>query len=285
MANHLSGIDHAIVGVRDLEQARATFTRLGFQLTPLARHLGRGTGDHCLMLADDYVELCGIVDPAEGSESLERFLAAGEGLWALALRTADPEGTRAAWEDAGLAPAAIAETSRIVEPDIETGCRDVVLDTSVTGGVPLFACAQLRPEALHRREWQDHPNGVRGIGSVTVVVAEPSAFVEPMSKVFGATCLTETDDTLAVHTGRHIVLFATPDDLDMLHPGVESSISPQPGPAEQPTLAVLTLVVPDLATTAAVLDRHDVAYRQDLSGAINIAPEYSHGVILEFVAG
>ncbi|MGH6902372.1 MAG: hypothetical protein ACREIR_06490, partial [Geminicoccaceae bacterium] len=92
--------------------------------------------------------------------------------------------------------------------------------------------------------------------------------------------LTETDDTLAVHTGRNIVLFATPDDLDMLHPEVEASIS-----AEQPTLVVLTLVVPDLARTAAVLDRHDVAYRQDVSGAIGIAPEYSHGVVLEFIAG
>jgi hypothetical protein len=45
------------------------------------------------------------------------------------------------------------------------------------------------------------------------------------------------------------------------------------------------VLVPDLAKTAAVLDRHDVAYRQDLSGAIGIAPEYSHGVMLEFVAG
>jgi catechol 2,3-dioxygenase-like lactoylglutathione lyase family enzyme len=280
MANHVSGIDHAIVGVRDLEQARATFERLGFRATPLARHTDRGTGEHRLMFADDYVELCGIVDPAEGSESLERFLAAGEGLWALALRTADPQGTHAAWEGAGLAPAAIAETGQIMEPDVETRRRDVMLDAAATSGVPLFASAQLQPEGLRRPEWQGHPNGARGIASITVVVEEPSAFVEPMSKVFGATCLTETDDTLAVHTGRHILLFATPDDLDMLHPGVESSIS-----AEQPTLAVLTLLVPDLATTAAVLDRHDVAYRQDLSGAIDIAPEYSHGVILEFVTG
>ena len=101
-----------------------------------------------------------------------------------------------------------------------------------------------------------------------------------MSKVFGATCLTETDDTLAVHTGRGIILFATPDDLDMLHPELVASIE-----AKQPTLAALTVLVPDLAQTAAVLDRHDVAYRQDLSGAIGIAPEYSHGVMLEFVAG
>jgi catechol 2,3-dioxygenase-like lactoylglutathione lyase family enzyme len=280
MANHLAGIDHAIVGVRDLEQARATFERLGFHPTPLGRHLGRGTGEHCLLFADDHVELCGIVDPAEGSESLERFLAAGEGLWSLALRTADPHATHAAWAEAGLAPAAVAESGRIMEPDLEIRCHDVVLHAAATSGVPLFACAPHQPERLRREEWLDHPNGAFGIGSITVVVEEPEAFVQPMSRVFGATCLTETDDTLAVHTGRSILLFATPDDLDMLHPEVEASFS-----AEQPTLAVLTLVVPDLARTAAVLDRHDVAYRQDVSGAIGIAPEYSHGVVLEFVAG
>ena len=280
MANHIAGIDHAIVGVRDLEQARATFQRLGFRTTPLGRHLGRGTGEHCLVFADDHVELCGIVDPAEGSESLERFLAAGEGLWALALRTADPHATHAAWEEAGLAPAAVAENGRVMEPDLEIRCQDVMLDAAATSGVPLFACAPFEPERLRRQEWLGHPNGARGIGSVTVVVQDPEAFVAPMSKVFGAPCLTETDDTLAVHTGRNILLFATPDDLDMLHPEVEASIS-----AEQPTLVVLTLVVPDLARTAAVLDRHDVAYRQDVSGAIGIAPEYSHGVVLEFIAG
>jgi catechol 2,3-dioxygenase-like lactoylglutathione lyase family enzyme len=280
MANHIAGIDHAVVGVRDLEQARATFERLGFRTTPLGRHLGRGTGEHCLIFEGDYVELCGIVDPAEGSESLERFLAAGEGLWALALRTADPHATHAAWQEAGLAPAAVAENGRVVEPDLELRCRDVMLDAAATSGVPLFACAPERPERLRRREWLGHPNGARGIASVTVVVEKPAAFVLPMSKVFGATCLTETDDTLAVHSGHSIVLFATPDDLDMLHPEVEASID-----AEVPSLAVLSLVVPDLAQTAAVLDRHDVAYRQDASGAIGIAPEYSHGVVLEFVAG
>ncbi len=225
MVHHIAGIDHAVVGVRDLEQARATFERLGFCPTPLGRHRGRGTGEHCLMFADDHVELCGIVDPAEGSESLERFLAAGEGLWQLALRTADPHATHAAWQAAGLAPAAVAENGRLMQPDLEIRCQDVMLDAAVTSGVPLFACAPQQPERLRRGEWLRHPNGVRGIGSITVVVQEPEAFVLPMSKVFGATCLTETDDTLAVHTGRNILLFATPDDLDMLHPEVEASIS------------------------------------------------------------
>ena len=71
MANYIAGIDHALVGVRDLEQARATFERLGFRTTPLGRHLGRGSGEHRLMFADDHVELCGVIDPA-GGETLRR---------------------------------------------------------------------------------------------------------------------------------------------------------------------------------------------------------------------
>jgi catechol 2,3-dioxygenase-like lactoylglutathione lyase family enzyme len=280
MANYIGGIDHAIVGVRDLEQARASFARLGFHTTPLARHAGRGTGEHCLMFAEDYVELCGIIDPAGDSDSLGRFLAAGEGLWSLALRTTDPEGTHAAWRAAGLDPGVVEDDGRTMEPGLELRCKDVMLETAVTGGVPLFACAHLEPERLRRPEWLGHPNGARAIGSVTVVVEEPAALVDPMSKVFGSTSVTETDDTLAVHTGRNILLFATPDDLDMLHPELEAHVH-----AEHPTLAALSVLVPDLARTAAVLDRHDVAYRQDASGAIAIAPEHSHGVMLEFVAG
>lgn len=106
MASHIGGIDHAIIGVRDLEQARATFERLGFCPTPRGRHVGRGggqgAGEHCLMFADGYVELRGIVDPAGHDQYLERFLAAGEGCsrWRSArpIPTAPlPPGRQPAW--------------------------------------------------------------------------------------------------------------------------------------------------------------------------------------------
>jgi hypothetical protein len=40
---HLDGIDHLIIGVRDLEAARARYARLGFNTTPRGRHVGWGT--------------------------------------------------------------------------------------------------------------------------------------------------------------------------------------------------------------------------------------------------
>ena len=59
MRNGIAGIDHVIVGVRDLEHARMGWTRLGFTLTPRGRHLGQGTANYCIMFARDYLELLG----------------------------------------------------------------------------------------------------------------------------------------------------------------------------------------------------------------------------------
>ncbi len=51
MRNGLAGIDHVVIGVRDLERARMGWTRLGFTLTPRGCHLGQGTANYCVMFA------------------------------------------------------------------------------------------------------------------------------------------------------------------------------------------------------------------------------------------
>ena len=152
-----------------------------------------------------------------------------------------------------------------------------MLAPEATGGVPMFACAPLTPEPMRRPEWLAHPNGARAIASVTVAVDDPATCYEPMAQVFGSVCLTETDDTLAVHTGQGVLLFVTPDDLDMLHPELEPLAT-----AGAPVLAALTVTVRDLTTTVAWLDQHDVPYRRDAAGNIGVAPKHSHGVMLEF---
>ena len=84
--NPLSGIDHTLIGVRDLESARATWRHLGFTVTPRGRHIGWGTGNYCVMFGDDYVELLGIVDPSQFLNRLDTLLETrGEGLLGLAL--------------------------------------------------------------------------------------------------------------------------------------------------------------------------------------------------------
>ena len=282
MARQIAGIDHAIIGVRNLEQARASYERLGFQATPRGRHVGWGTANYCLMFANDYLELLGIVDPTQFTNDLERFLAEREGLLAVALRTTDPEATQAAWQQAGLEPAEVAALGRRLEPDLELRFANVMLAPAATGGVRLFACSHLTPEAMRQAAWLRHPNGARGIASVTIAVDDPDTFQAPMAQVFGSICLTQTDDTLAVHTGHGVLLFVTPDDLDMLHPELEAIATDAADGT--PTLAALSLMVGDLAATAGWLDHQGIAYRRDSSGTIGVPPEHTHGVMLEFVA-
>jgi catechol 2,3-dioxygenase-like lactoylglutathione lyase family enzyme len=275
---HIAGIDHAVVGVRDLEQARTSYERLGFRLTPRGRHVGHGTANYCVMFAADYVELLGLVDPEEPTHDLDRFLEQREGMMALALLSTDAEATRSAWHDVGL-ESQLCDFGGVLEPETELRFKNVRLAPEATGGVPLFACAHLTPEPMRQPDWLAHPNGTIGIASVTVAVEEPGALVEPMGQVFGSTNLTETDDTLAVHTGHGIVLFATPDDLDMLHPHLETLTLD-----DQPTLATLTLEVADLEQTAAWFEEQSVPYTRDRRGTIGIAPGLTRGVMLEFVA-
>lgn len=281
---HIAGIDHAVVGVRDLEQARSGYERLGFRVTPRGRHVGQGTANYCLMFAADYVELLGLVDSAQPTQNLDRFLEQREGMMALALHSTDADATNTAWHEAGLA-SEMCDLGRLIEPETELRFRNVKLAPAETGGVPLFACTHLTPEPMRQPEWLVHPNGTIGIASITVAVEEPGALVEPMGQVFGSTSLTETDDTLAVHTGNGVVLFATPDDLDMLHPELDAHAVDLNPALSTPTLAALSLLVRDPDQTAAWLEQQGVAHRRDRGGAIGISPELTHGVMLEFVAG
>src|SRR5438477_7293867 len=103
MRNGIAGIDHVIVGVRDLERARLEWSRLGFTLSPRGRHIGQGTANYCIMFATDYVEVLGIVDPSDLVQRLDTFLAQREGLMAAAFAPAGaPQDMRARLLDRGL---------------------------------------------------------------------------------------------------------------------------------------------------------------------------------------
>ena len=72
----ITGIDHILLAVRDLDAARMGWTRLGFTLSPRGKHLGRGTGNYCIMFLRDYIELFGVVGGERVSPEYTQFLAA-----------------------------------------------------------------------------------------------------------------------------------------------------------------------------------------------------------------
>mgnify|MGYP001458649678 CR=1 FL=1 len=81
----LSRLDHVVIAVRNLDEAAKTYRSFGFTLTPRGLHEGKGTGNHCLMFPNTYVELLGVVDAAgrgrgtRGSGAGAGALACGTG--------------------------------------------------------------------------------------------------------------------------------------------------------------------------------------------------------------
>lgn len=283
MDRHLAGLDHAIVGVRDLEAARARFARLGFNSTPRGRHVGWGTANHCVVFERDYLELLGVVDPTGFSNGLDRLLAEREGLLGLAVASRDAEATRAAWAEAGADPEAVRELGRLLEGadgPVELRFRNVLLPPASAAGLNLFACEHLTPGLMRRPAWLLHPNGATGIRSCTVAADEPGPLVAALRRLFGPAALTGTDAVTAVHAGGGVILVAPPEDVELMHPMVRL-----PEPVPLPRLVALDVRVADPDRAAAFLAAQGVAFRRAPNGDVLVRPEEAHGVALELVGG
>lgn len=278
MAHGLTGLDHVLVGVKDLAAARAAWARLGFAPAPLGRHVGRPTANHCLMFPHDYVELIGLVPGADQPSRLTRLLAErGEGVIGAAFATQDPGATFESFARAGLAPAPVAELRRPDPEGRELRFRLVELPAEATPDLRLFVCHQDTPDLVRRPDWLEHPNGAVALGSLTVVVDDPAARQPGLERLLGAGATAATDDVVTAFVGRHRLLFVTEEDLAFLHPEVELAAG------AVPRGAALSIAVRSLDRAAALLERNGVAFAE--SGvALLIAPESATGVVLSLVA-
>ena len=276
----ITGIDHVLVGVNDLEAAREAWRALGFTISPRGRHLGWGTANYCIMFPGDYVELLGIIDATKFTNNLDRFLEDREGLLGLALRSRNVETVARALIAGGVAlqgVKALARTLELPEGEVRPGFKLVHLPTAVTPGVTSFVCQHLTPELVWQDPWLKHPNGARAIASVTAVVVDPSTVALPYGRLFGFDRVQVGEDWVQVDSGRGTLIFTTQDGLGRLHPWLEE-VPRHPAP----WLAALRLVANDLASTAAFFDRAAIAVQHGADGALCVAPTKTCGVILEF---
>jgi hypothetical protein len=267
MATMIGGVDHCIVLVRDLAAARAQWERFGFRTLPRGVHSARmGTANHTIMLADDYVELLGLLGETEENERWrDRLSGAGEGLVAIALRLFDATAAHASLAASGHAPLPLLDFGRTVALPgfgaIEARFEVFHLPQPVSPEFRLFFCRHLTPGATWPAGSTEHPNGAVAIESFTIRADDPGAAAAKTAAMLGRDVSRERSMPM-VETGRGRLLFAP---LAGQHAGIDE----------------ISLRVRDLDVAAAALAAGGLMPVRD-GGALTLPRAEANGAALRF---
>ncbi|MBS1228738.1 MAG: hypothetical protein H6R17_2015 [Proteobacteria bacterium] len=282
MRKHLQGIDHVVIAVADLDQAAADFERLGFTLTPRGRHT-MGSENHCAMFAGDYFELLAVPADHPVTRYYSDFLAQGDGLAALALKTDDAAGFHAELASAGICAAPPVDFSRpVILPE---GARDAAfritqVDISETPGGLVFACQHLTRDVVWRPEYEEHANGAIGLHGISVLTdaANFGATRDAYERLFDRAAEGSGQDgrNWRVATGNTPIEVRTPAAFAEQYAGLEV------GRRTLPFFGALHFCVRSLAQTRSALELSGVEFAARADGAIAVGAPLTHGLVVVF---
>lgn len=281
---NLVGIDHAVVVVGDLDAAAANWRRLGFTVSSRGTHSAKmGTGNHTIMLSDDYVELLGVLAETEHNAPSRAFLArTGGGIERVAFTTLNAADGAEQIRARGYQPLGPTDFERPVTlpSGVQSAAKFRTFQWPVEqapGGVRLFACQHKTRETVWIPELQRHANTARRIARVIIVSPEPKKDAEHLSRMIDGEVCAHPDGTFVVPSGpdRADFAFLTRDLLGRQVPGVSLEGLPERGGAG------LVLVVDDLAAA----QRSAGAVAVASHAAVVVPPAAGNGALLAFVTG
>lgn len=198
-------LDHIVLTVRDLDAAAAVYERLGFTLTPRARHEDRmGTSNRLAQFGErNFIELLEVDRPggimphdpaaappvfsfgAHARDALER----GEGASFLVFRGEDAEADCAAFAAAGAetyAPFTFEREARLPGGGSATVAFALAFATSPDmPRAAVFTCWNRAPEHFWKPAFQTHANGGLGLRRVYFVSEDPARDAGFLARLFG----------------------------------------------------------------------------------------------------
>lgn len=207
MMNHLAGLDHIVVLVRDLAAAADNWARLGFTVSPRGTHSEHmGTGNHTIMLGPDYLELLGVLHPTPLNAPSRRLLEQREGVERTAFRTTDADAAVADLKARGVAALGPNDFGRPVDlPDgtkSEARFRTFLWPVDQRpGGMRIFACQHLTPEAVWIPELQKHANTARRIVEIDLLADDPEVSAAFLAKLIDGAVEREAEDVFRLWPG------------------------------------------------------------------------------------
>lgn len=271
-------LDHVVINVLGrLDEACATYRRLGFDLTPRGHH-SLGSSNHLAIFGNDYLELLGYEPGNEGSRAdLWRHPA---GLTGLVFKVTDVEARYQDLQARGVPVEPPLAFSRPVQA--EGGSRDArfrvlrIAPSEVENGRTFF-CHHGTPELIWRPEWQSHPNRVTGVREFIIASHEPARTASIYDRMFGPGLLVPSQGGVSFAAG--------PCDVSIVSPKAVAArfgIAPELGPGGTARMVALVYATASLDAALSALSRHDIP-RTAFGGGFVVAPGDAAGVISAFV--
>lgn len=163
-------LDHLVINTRfNLEPYRAFFSTLGFTLTPKSRH-SLGSLNHLILFQDTYLELIGLErDGPVRKDIMESRM----GIDGLVLKMDEEEAVLNGLKKAGLLAFPPQKFNHLLENGEKAEFLAVRLEPGQFAEGRVYFCRHLTPELVWQRAHMTHPNGVTGIGKLTIAAADP----------------------------------------------------------------------------------------------------------------
>ena len=279
--SNIIGVDHVVVTVRDLAAAAEVWRGLGFTVSPRGTHSAHmGTGNHTIMLGEDYLELLGVLAATERNASTRAFLDQHEGIERTAFTASDSAGLAREISARGLEPIGPLAFSRPV--DLADGRKTEARFETVQwpldlrpGGMRVFACQHFTRDAVWLPELMNHENGAVRIDRVELLARDPRAAAGDMARLIDQPLIDEPDGAIRVPSGgrRSAFVFLDRAQLASRHAGLALGELPADG------AVTLALKVTGSARLAALARKPGAVAGP---GVVTFAPARATGVILEF---
>ena len=300
----LTGLDHIIIGVNNLEHAARVFSeKLGLAVSGGGTHPTGGTANRIIVIGDTYLELIAVREPAEAQRSMLDRLAQGDGYLNFALISDDiaqdsadmqRRGVKIVGPDAGALTSAEGRTRRWSRTNVER--------PDLAQHYPFLIQHDSAGEERRSRlaGWQtppEHPLGATTVLSATIAVADLAEATERFQHIYGLQASDpfsgEVDawDAMLVafllHGDLQSFELATPLPT-FLDPSDAAQYMPEPGAFAAylqrfgEGLCRITLAIDSMERARDYLDKHNVVYtyREERHPTLWIHPDESCGASL-----
>ena len=284
-------LDHIGVAIKDLERGRAAFARLGFTLTPRSIHRGSptpgapvvpfGSGNHCAMFHEGYLEIVGLIDPTIFS-NIKPMVARYEGahIVAFGVESADATYTKLAGRGIPIEPARQLERDAAYGPRNNelrrAAFRNMYFDQTQYPEARLLYIEHLTRDVLWQPHLLDHANGVVALSDVFLCVPDARAAADKYSALFSRPAEQVAPGEWRIALAHGQMWIATPDAWGGRSRGAAAPALPSP--------AGIGFKVKNLAATRALLASNGVEIRDGADGGVWIAPADACGVAIYFSA-